>query len=193
MITPEFERFIAYTLQFEVGNTSDGGYVNDPDDPGLETKWGITKRSYPHLDIKNLTLEEAVRIYYRDFYRQPRINRIAENSGASVLAGKVFDLAVNTGQRRAIKMLQRAINQVCGGDVKAARRSKWRQAMARLFRRGPLAIDGIIGPITIEAINICPYKTALLMALKGEAYQHYIRQKKPLYLPGWLERLEGDA
>ncbi|WP_321532284.1 glycosyl hydrolase 108 family protein [uncultured Desulfuromonas sp.] len=187
MITPVFERIAAYTLQFE------GGYTFDPADPGGETKYGISKRSYPDLDIKNLTIEDAVRIYYRDYYHLPRINRIADQSSAHDLAAKTFDLAVNTGQRRAIKLLQRAINQVCGGDVKAVRRNKWRQAMARLFQRGPLAVDGIIGPITIEAINICPYKTALLMALKGEAYQHYIRQKKPLYLPGWLERLEGDA
>ena len=43
--------------------TNEGGYVNDPDDPGGETKYGISKRSYPALDIKNLTVEQATAIY----------------------------------------------------------------------------------------------------------------------------------
>ena len=37
----------------------EGGYVNDPDDPGGETKYGISKKAYPKIDIKNLTKEEA--------------------------------------------------------------------------------------------------------------------------------------
>ena len=65
--------------------------------------------------------------------------------------------------------------------------------MARLFKGTTLAVDGLIGPITIEAIALCPYPEALLIALKSEAYQHYIKQKKPLYIAGWLTRLAGDA
>jgi lysozyme family protein len=48
---------------------NEGGYVNDPDDPGGETHWGISKRSYPSLDIKNLTEDEAVAIYLKDFWK----------------------------------------------------------------------------------------------------------------------------
>ena len=46
----------------------EGGYVNDPIDKGGETKYGISKRSYPNLDIKNLTKEQAREIYYKDFW-----------------------------------------------------------------------------------------------------------------------------
>ena len=44
----------------------EGGYVNNPNDKGGETKYGISKRAYPNLDIKNLTLKKAEEIYYND-------------------------------------------------------------------------------------------------------------------------------
>ena len=180
---PRFTRIFAYTLQME------GGYVNDLEDPGLETKYGISKRAYPSVDITNLTLEDAKRIYYRDYYKAPRIQLINDYA----LAAKTLDLAVNCGHRTAIKMLQRAINQLCAGQVPPQRKAPWRQRIARLLRGKPLAVDGIIGTITLDALGNIPYQSAVLMALKGEAYQHYIKQKKPLYLPGWLKRLGGDA
>lgn len=58
----QFEQAIAFTLSWE------GGYVNDPNDPGGETKYGISKKSYGHLDIKNLTVEQAKAIYYEDYW-----------------------------------------------------------------------------------------------------------------------------
>ena len=47
----------------------EGGLSDNPKDPGGLTKWGISQRSYPHLDIRNLKVEEAVEIYKRDFLR----------------------------------------------------------------------------------------------------------------------------
>lgn len=81
---------------------NEGGYVNDPDDPGGETNWGISKRSYPDVDIKNLTREQAKAIYLRDFW---------EPLGAAPFAVKfqVFDFAVNSGIQTAIRKLQAAI------------------------------------------------------------------------------------
>ena len=46
----------------------EGGYVDDPEDPGGETNFGISKRSYPQEDIPNMTLERATEIYQRDFW-----------------------------------------------------------------------------------------------------------------------------
>ena len=43
----------------------EGGYVNHPNDPGGETNWGISKRSYPNVDIKALTREGVLRLCYR--------------------------------------------------------------------------------------------------------------------------------
>jgi len=75
----------------------EGGYVNDPNDPGGETKWGISKRSYPALNIKQLTREDAKVIYYRDFWK--RINGDLLHKAISF---QLFDFAVNSGPAIAV-------------------------------------------------------------------------------------------
>ncbi|KWT77357.1 glycosyl hydrolase 108 family protein [Candidatus Magnetominusculus xianensis] len=57
-----------YTAAVRFVLDAEGGYVNDPDDPGGETKYGISKRAYPSLDIKSLTIEDAKRLYRRDYW-----------------------------------------------------------------------------------------------------------------------------
>lgn len=81
---------------------SEGGYVNDPKDPGGETKYGICKRSYPKLDISKLTIEDAKDIYRRDFWE--KLPPLPEP-----LDYLVLDFAVNAGVSRAIKTLQTTI------------------------------------------------------------------------------------
>lgn len=82
----------------------EGGYVNDPNDPGGETKWGISKRSYPNVDIKNLTIDDARAIYIKDFLTPID----AENLPQSVVF-QVLDFAVNSGIGTAIRYLQRVV------------------------------------------------------------------------------------
>lgn len=82
----------------------EGGYVNNPDDPGGETQWGISKRSYPHLDIEHLTREDAKAIYLRDFW-----NRIHADEVYDGVAYQAFDFAVNSGIETAVRKLQRAV------------------------------------------------------------------------------------
>lgn len=82
----------------------EAGYVNDPNDPGGETKWGISKRSYPHVDIKGLTREDARAIYRRDFWQRIRADKLADG-----VAFQLFDFAVNSGMETAIRYLQRAL------------------------------------------------------------------------------------
>ena len=81
---------------------SEGGYVNDPADPGGETKFGISKRSYPDVDIANLTLDEAKAIYLRDFW-----NPLGDAHPA--IKFQCFDFAVNSGIQTAIRKLQLAV------------------------------------------------------------------------------------
>ncbi len=88
----------------------EGGYANDPNDPGGETNWGISKRSYPNVDIKNLTRDQAKEIYRRDFW-----NRINGDKLYDGVAFQVFDFAVNSGIETAVRGLQRAVGAADDG------------------------------------------------------------------------------
>lgn len=80
----------------------EGGYVNDPRDPGGETKYGISKRSFPEVNIKELTLDQAKEIYKKNYWEQTRCDDLP-----SYLRLPVFDCAVNQGTISAIILLQR--------------------------------------------------------------------------------------
>ena len=73
----------------------EGGYVFHPRDPGGETKWGISKRSYPDLDIKNLSREYAISLYKLDFWIPLNCDDLP-----FPLAFQVFDAGVNHGRHR---------------------------------------------------------------------------------------------
>ena len=92
----------------------EGGYVNDPNDPGGETKWGISKRSYPHLDIPQLSREDAKEIYRTDFWEAVQ----AEKLPTSVVY-QLFDFAVNSGPDTAIRYFQISLGVVGDGDFGA--------------------------------------------------------------------------
>ena len=80
----------------------EGGYSNDPRDPGGETRFGVTKRSYPTTDIKNLTIDQAKAIYRRDFW-------MILGDADPAIKFQVFDFAVNGGMSASIRKLQAAI------------------------------------------------------------------------------------
>lgn len=101
-----------FDLAFDRLMGNEGGYVNDPADPGGETNWGISKRSYPGIDIKALTREGAKRIYRADFWDRARM---AEYDGA--IAFQVFDLAVNSGIETAVRLMQRAAGVADDGHI----------------------------------------------------------------------------
>lgn len=82
----------------------EGGYTNNPKDPGGETNWGISKRSYPHVNIKKLTREGAKAIYRRDFW-----DRIHAGTLPDGVAWQAFDFAANSGIETAVRYLQRAL------------------------------------------------------------------------------------
>jgi lysozyme family protein len=160
MYSTKFLKAFDYLLKHE------GGYVNDSADPGGETRYGISKRSYPNLDIKNLTLDQAKEIYFRDFWQKGRFEQIEDEN----IAIKLFDLGVNMGINQANKLIQRAL-RATGTQV---------------------AEDGIIGPITLTAINKAD-PTDLLSALKSESAGHYrlIASANPSqkrFIEGWLNR-----
>ena len=147
----------------------ESGYVNDPDDPGGETKWGISKRSYPNVDIKTLDSEYAKAIYKRDFWNSLYLDRF----NCQLVAEEVFEQSVNVGKVVAAKNLQTALN----------------------YLGGKLEVDGIIGNKTLEAVNWYPHEESLLKTLNGVQFIHYLNivTKNPAlkkYARGWLRRIE---
>jgi len=163
MTTVMDERFLRAV---EVVLKHEGGYVNDPADPGGETKYGISKRSYPHLDIANLTREDAIAIYYRDWWLPLKCPQIHDDK----VAQKYLDTCVNTGRGTGTKILQRAL-QMIGYRI---------------------TVDGAIGPKTLAAVNAADPQ-ALLVAMRQQQKAHYeqLIQKNPKlekFRRGWMAR-----
>lgn len=90
----------------------EGGYVNDKRDPGGETKFGISKRAYPDVNIASLTIEQAKVIYKRDYWDRARCDELPP-----VVSFQVFDTAVNSGIGQSIRFLQRAVGVADDGQV----------------------------------------------------------------------------
>jgi lysozyme family protein len=116
--------------------TREGGYVNDPDDPGGATKFGVTVHTLRRLgldldrdggvdfkDVKLLSRAQAVRIFLQHYYDKPGIAQLPE-----IIQASVFDMYVNAGSK-SVKILQDLLAQM-GHQVTR---------------------DGIVGPQTIEA------------------------------------------
>lgn len=114
----------------------EGGYVNDPDDPGGATKYGVTIHTMRRLgidldrdgtitaeDVKRLTRSKAVEIFLNHYFLKPRIAELP-----AMLHETVFDMYVNAGAN-AVRILQRMLNKM--GDS--------------------VSVDGAIGPQTIAA------------------------------------------
>jgi lysozyme family protein len=91
---------------------AEGGYVNDPRDPGGETNWGITKRDHPDVDIRALTQAAAGQIYAEKYWKPTRCDDLPWPLNALV-----FDAAVNQGCDAAVKMLQKAANVPQDGAI----------------------------------------------------------------------------
>lgn len=84
---------------------NEGGHSNDPNDPGGESRFGISKREYPDIDIRALTRDQAKAIYKRDFYDKIHADELYDG-----VAYQALDFAVNSGIGTAIRKLQLALN-----------------------------------------------------------------------------------
>lgn len=101
-----------FDLAFEKLIGHEGGYVNDARDPGGETKFGISKRSYPAEDIAGMTLMRARELYRRDFWDAVRADEMPD-----AIRFDLFDAAVNSGVRQSIRWLQRSANVIDDGVI----------------------------------------------------------------------------
>jgi len=91
---------------------SEGYYSDHAKDPGGKTKYGISKKAYPDLDIKTLTKEQAISIYKRDYWNSIKLSEFPAS-----LRLVVFDGAVNQGVRTTIRRLQHSISVEVDGIV----------------------------------------------------------------------------
>ncbi len=97
---------------FDLLMESEGGYSDDSQDPGGETNFGISKRTYPQEDIRFLTLEQAKELYKRDYWDAIRADDLPYP--INIL---IFDAAVNQGKKAAVRMLQEALKIKVDGVI----------------------------------------------------------------------------
>jgi lysozyme family protein len=102
----DFQEALEFVLSRE------GHYSNDPDDPGGETKFGISKKQYPNLQIADLTRDQAAEIYRRDYWDACRCDELPRWIRLSV-----FDCAVNQGVGTAGKILQALVGAAQDGRI----------------------------------------------------------------------------
>lgn len=139
----------------------EGGYVNDLQDPGGETNWGVTKRTAQANgytgNMKTMTRQQAYEIYRRAFWLRYNCEQMPD-----AVAYQFFDAAVNHGFGNASRMLQRAVG---------------------------VLDDGIIGKYSLEAINSNPISDTL-MVLNGERLNFYTQLKNfDRFGKGWVNRV----
>ena len=151
-----FDRLIHIILR------SEGGYSNHPEDKGGETNFGVAKRFYPDLDIKNLTKEQAIEIYRRDYWSPMTLEGI--NNPELVL--QIFDMGVNAGIRTAIKIIQRIVLTDEDGDC------------------GPITTE-LINRSKVDLVEL--YKTE-----RKKYYCSLCRKNpsQAIFLDGWFNRVD---
>ncbi len=168
----DFVLAIVKTLAREGGSK----HTETPGDTGGATKYGISQKAYPNLNIKNLTEAEARAIYKRDYWDKIRGGDI----DSQAIAESIFDFAVNAGVSTSIKIAQKAVNRVFPGA---------------------LDVDGVVGGQTIAAINRCNElsnsQELFLSVFALEKLQRYAdicnkNREQSKFLLGWVNRTLGE-
>ena len=161
-----FEKIFDYLLKVE------GGYSNDKNDKGGETKYGIIEEEAKEFgykgDMQDLTKDFAKNIYLKKYYLGNKLDKVVNDK----VALSICDWAVNSG-RNGTKNVQVALNQINGSD---------------------LVVDGIIGNKTLEVLNATdPGK---FLEVYHNLQRIYYRSKieadstQERFLTGWLNRIE---
>lgn len=155
----------------------EGGFVDHPADRGGPTKFGVTQKTLSawlgHAatleDVRSLEEETARQIYKKNYFLAAGLDQLPES-----LQAQAFDIAINSGPRRAIKMVQAVINQV---------------------GFGPVDRDGMMGPSTAKAATMAAEAMgeAFGNALADERANFYRRivaadSSQEVFLRGWLRR-----
>ena len=155
------------TLEYE------GGYSNNPNDPGGETNYGITKKTALNYgydgDMHNIPMDLVTHIYKTGYWDTLNLDTIVNQN----IANNIFDTAVNEGTRTSAKMAQSACN------------NSWPQV---------IEVDGNLGPLTIGIINMVKPNVFIyhFRELRITRYQELVTKDPKLkeFLHGWLKRAQ---
>jgi lysozyme family protein len=139
---------------------AEGGLSNDSADPGGLTKYGISQRAYPQLDIANLTQDDAARIYDRDYFQAVRSGEMPPP-----IALAVFDSAVNQSVKTAGRLLQESLGVRDDGEI------------------GPQTIQALRARLNANG------HAELLADFLSRRALHYATLCKPRFERGWFRRL----
>ena len=145
---------------------AEGGakYTNDPEDRGGGTKFGITQKRFPKLNIKTLTYDDAYRIYKREYWDRYKVKRLPAK-----FRHVYMDMLVNLGPGKAARILQRGANAIVKPHLK---------------------IDGGIGPKTIKALRLKKVDIGKIRAARIYMYCMIVSRKPEQirFLEGWINR-----
>ena len=165
----------------------EGGYVNDPKDPGGETNHGITvavAREHGYTGpMKGLPKEKATEIYLEDYITKPGYGELIALSPA--VGHKVVDAGVNTGTRQSSLWFQRSMNALSRGGQDFPQ----------------INVDGKLGTGSIKAyealrrvrgnVRACELTIKLMDAQQANHYMSLT--KTPQYIPGWIDHRVGNV
>jgi lysozyme family protein len=141
----DWNEAITFVLQQE------GGYTLDPNDPGGETNFGISKKAYPNVDIKNLTAEQAKAIYKTDYWQACSCDDLPR-----AWAIAVFDTGVNQGVGKARRLMQIALGVDVDGVVGPA-------TLAAAAKSGPDQVKMFLAQRLKDYANIMAANQKLLI------------------------------
>lgn len=157
----DFNLAIVKTLEKEGGSK----ITNDPNDKGGLTKYGISQRAYPTLDIRNLSQSQAAGIYKRDYWDKI----CGDEINSQIIAESIFDSAVNMGVRTASRLAQLSV--------------------------GIAKPDGVIGAESVKILNRFDERSFVSLFLNAKIYRYaQICNKdksQKTFLLGWINRSLG--
>ncbi len=164
-----FTRASSFTLREETGGDPDGGYNDLASDTGGATRWGVSQRAYPQLDIASLTREQAIEIY-REYWNQAKCDQLPD-----AVAIAHFDCAFNSGVVAAARILQRTVGATVDGRL-----GPRTFAALRLYMAGR-------GPETV-AVKLIETRARFVSDLVDEPEKPRERMNLQ-HIEGWIVRL----
>jgi len=153
----------------------EGYESNHPDDPGQYTRWGLSSRAHPDIDIQNIDIHNAIHTYYTQYWQPSNIPALCPYR----IAFYLLSASVLFGVFQATKLRQQACNL--------------------LFSNPRLAIDGNPGPKThtntLESINANAAAFSLALLLEYSQFAALLVRQSPdmsIFIRGWLHRFYPD-